>query len=414
MLIAPPPPVPIVTVDRPTQVSAYGSGVLFSKRDPARAASSSGTRRPAGRPRRSTSPTAPCRSTPTSARARTAISSRSTRAVEPSRAGTRSTRTRRRTTRSAAAATSYELDLTTGAERRLPASSTTADETLPAVWKDGLAFARRYSSGKTVLYSRRGDAASRSDAGRPGGRAAERRSTSTAAGSRSVGTYPGTLRRPGLRPATGRRRRPAARGSSTASRGGGLTTISLTAPAFEGGKLYYARLCQGDEAGCPHRAGLIRVRYSTGERARADIGRYDLWQARGAGVTYVLHDDEGARSCYNTADGRLPRDVHDPGDDTRVRLIREAVLRERADPAKAPDMQRYMKSAMPFLGVQKPARVALARRCSRRTVFEAWDTVLALWREATYREERYMALALLEDRRSRVSRDRRRCRSTRS
>jgi mannose-6-phosphate isomerase-like protein (cupin superfamily) len=37
MLIAPAPPVPIVTVDRPTQVSAYGSGVLFSKRDPARA-----------------------------------------------------------------------------------------------------------------------------------------------------------------------------------------------------------------------------------------------------------------------------------------------------------------------------------------------------------------------------------------
>ena len=34
MLIAPPPPVPIVAVDRPTQVSAYGSGVLFSKRDP--------------------------------------------------------------------------------------------------------------------------------------------------------------------------------------------------------------------------------------------------------------------------------------------------------------------------------------------------------------------------------------------
>ena len=33
--IAPAPPVPVVTVDRPTQVSAYGSGVLFSKRDPA-------------------------------------------------------------------------------------------------------------------------------------------------------------------------------------------------------------------------------------------------------------------------------------------------------------------------------------------------------------------------------------------
>ena len=35
MLIAHAPPVPVVTVDRPTQVSAYGSGVLFSKRDPA-------------------------------------------------------------------------------------------------------------------------------------------------------------------------------------------------------------------------------------------------------------------------------------------------------------------------------------------------------------------------------------------
>ena len=27
-----------------------------------------------------------------------------------------------------------------------------------------------------------------------------------------------------------------------------------------------------------------------------------------------------------------------------------------ADPAKAPDMQAYMKSEMPFYGVQKPAR----------------------------------------------------------
>ena len=34
--------------------------------------------------------------------------------------------------------------------------------------------------------------------------------------------------------------------------------------------------------------------------------------------------------------------------------------------------------------------------------FSAWqDTLLTLWREATYREERYMALALLQDRRYR-------------
>jgi 3-methyladenine DNA glycosylase AlkD len=85
--------------------------------------------------------------------------------------------------------------------------------------------------------------------------------------------------------------------------------------------------------------------------------------------------------------------VHDPGDDTRIRLIREG-LRERADPAKAPDMQRYMKSEMPFLGVQKAGRVALAREVFPR--HPSLDSVLTLWREAQYREERYMALALLE------------------
>ena len=36
-------------------------------------------------------------------------------------------------------------------------------------------------------------------------------------------------------------------------------------------------------------------------------------------------------------------------------------LAARADPVKAPEMQRYMKSEMPFYGVQKPGRVALAR-----------------------------------------------------
>ena len=64
-------------------------------------------------------------------------------------------------------------------------------------------------------------------------------------------------------------------------------------------------------------------------------------------------------------------------------------LEERADPAKAPGMQAYMKSEMPYAGVQTPALGALCR-----VVFEAhplgtrarWsDTVLALWRRARYR-----------------------------
>jgi len=73
-------------------------------------------------------------------------------------------------------------------------------------------------------------------------------------------------------------------------------------------------------------------------------------------------------------------------------------LRERADPAKAAPMQAYMKSEMPYLGVQTPER-----RAACRTVFgehpldrfEHWrDAVLVLWRRARFREERYAAIEL--------------------
>jgi DNA alkylation repair enzyme len=70
-----------------------------------------------------------------------------------------------------------------------------------------------------------------------------------------------------------------------------------------------------------------------------------------------------------------------------------AIRRElrAADPAKAPGMQAYMKSAMPYHGVQTPA----LRRICRRLFDEhplgsaaAWRaTVLLLWREAGHREE---------------------------
>jgi 3-methyladenine DNA glycosylase AlkD len=83
-------------------------------------------------------------------------------------------------------------------------------------------------------------------------------------------------------------------------------------------------------------------------------------------------------------------------------------LADLANPDKAPEMQAYMKSAMPFYGVPKPARVKLARAVFAAhplDSFEAWrDTVLTLWRDATFREERYMALALLQDRRYRAYR----------
>ncbi len=78
-------------------------------------------------------------------------------------------------------------------------------------------------------------------------------------------------------------------------------------------------------------------------------------------------------------------------------------LAELADPAKAPGMQAYMKSSLPFYGVQKPARVQLARAVFvELDTFAAWrSTVLELWHGATFREERYMALAILRDRRYR-------------
>jgi 3-methyladenine DNA glycosylase AlkD len=80
-----------------------------------------------------------------------------------------------------------------------------------------------------------------------------------------------------------------------------------------------------------------------------------------------------------------------------LRALRQS-LRYHADPAKAPIMQAYMKSAMPYLGVQTPEHRRICRQVFRAhplDSFENWrDTVLTLWREAQFREERYAAIAL--------------------
>src|SRR3954464_7766415 len=139
MLIAPAPPVPIVTVDRPTQVSAYGSGVLFSKRDPATGRFQlwyAETGRPASPlpvadravpfdadlgpgahghflavySRCATEPPAPLNAVPDYSRGRGCVL--------------------------------HEPDLTTGRERKLAAGFS------PTVWKDELAYARL--SGKRI------------------------------------------------------------------------------------------------------------------------------------------------------------------------------------------------------------------------------------------------------------------------
>ena len=82
-----------------------------------------------------------------------------------------------------------------------------------------------------------------------------------------------------------------------------------------------------------------------------------------------------------------------------ARAVREA-LQSAADPAKAPQMQAYMKSVMPFRGVSSPVQKALWKR-----IFPAhplasraeWRRVtLELWRGAEFREERYAAVALTD------------------
>ncbi len=75
-----------------------------------------------------------------------------------------------------------------------------------------------------------------------------------------------------------------------------------------------------------------------------------------------------------------------------------AWLRQVADPTRAPDMQRYMKSQMPFLGVQKTQLTRAVMRMTKAAGLNRDQRLGAaadLWDGAIYREERYAALAVL-------------------
>lgn len=96
---------------------------------------------------------------------------------------------------------------------------------------------------------------------------------------------------------------------------------------------------------------------------------------------------------------QVPDPVLDVADDIRRRIA------AAGNAEKAPQMQAYMKSLLPFRGVNA---VPLQRLC--REVFDAhplpdeatWRTaVLNLWDGAAYREERYAAIELTGHRRYR-------------
>ena len=85
-----------------------------------------------------------------------------------------------------------------------------------------------------------------------------------------------------------------------------------------------------------------------------------------------------------------------------TKLLRQlrTELKKAANPHKAPEMQRYMKSAMPYHGVQTPAANRVFREILAPLEFhdaKEWqDTVLHIWRHAKFREERYAAIALCQ------------------
>jgi len=87
-----------------------------------------------------------------------------------------------------------------------------------------------------------------------------------------------------------------------------------------------------------------------------------------------------------------------------LEAIRTA-LAGQPDPVRAAAQQAYMKSTLPYLGLTSPQlraslRPILADPALRPTGRAQWEaTVRALWDEASHREHRYAALALLRHRR---------------
>jgi 3-methyladenine DNA glycosylase AlkD len=92
------------------------------------------------------------------------------------------------------------------------------------------------------------------------------------------------------------------------------------------------------------------------------------------------------------------------GIDVSLTELRKA-LRKIADPAKAAAMKSYMKSTMPYHGVQVPVLRQVCRKVFADVSFESasgWrEQVLNIWRNARFREERYAALYLSGDKRAR-------------
>lgn len=83
-----------------------------------------------------------------------------------------------------------------------------------------------------------------------------------------------------------------------------------------------------------------------------------------------------------------------------------AALRAEADATRAPQMQAYMKTAMPYMGVASRQMRAVSKEIFsplRYANSAAWRTdVLEIWRNAQFREEYYAAIELTAMRHARA------------
>ena len=83
----------------------------------------------------------------------------------------------------------------------------------------------------------------------------------------------------------------------------------------------------------------------------------------------------------------------------KLRNIVLAKLRAEANPERARQQQAYMKSEIRYFGLSVPRCRRIAHEMLRDYPpqnSEAWvSSILLLWREATHREERYVAIELL-------------------
>jgi 3-methyladenine DNA glycosylase AlkD len=81
-------------------------------------------------------------------------------------------------------------------------------------------------------------------------------------------------------------------------------------------------------------------------------------------------------------------------------------LQHAGDPVRAPAMQAYMKSAMPYHGVSTPQLRTICKTTFADLQFASgrdWQAqVLGLWRNARFREERYAALYLAGHKRAQL------------